>query len=186
MKLGQVITEKLVNGLKVVIRHMDKDDAEPMRVYINKLSKEQTFITYQGEEITVEEERDYVVGAIKKIENGEMVKLLLIVDGLVAGIAESSLGVRTHSHVGGLGLSLDSSVRGQGLGRILLEATINEAKKELKGLRMIELTVFDKNDIAINLYKSVGFEEVARIPEKIFYKGSYVDEIVMILQIKKK
>ena len=37
---------------------MDKDDAEPMRTYINKLSKEQTFITYQGEEVTVEEERE--------------------------------------------------------------------------------------------------------------------------------
>ena len=162
---------------------MNKDDAEPMRVYINKLSKEQTFITYQGEVVTVDEERDYVVGAIKKIENGEMVKLLLIVDGLVAGIAESGLGVRTHSHVGGLGLSLDSSVRGLGLGRLLLEATINEAKKGLKGIRMIELSVFENNDVAINLYKSCGFKEVARIPEKIFYKGSYVDEVVMILKV---
>ena len=183
MNLGQIVMEKLLKDRKVIIRHMDKDDAEPMRIYINKLSKEKTFITYQGEQITVEEERDYVVGAIKKIENGEMVKLLLIVDGLVAGIAESSLGIRTHSHVGGLGLSLDSSVRGMGLGRLLLNATISEAKKELKGLRMIELTVFDKNDIAIKLYKSVGFEEVARIPENIFYKGEYVDEVVMCLKV---
>ncbi len=182
MKLGQIVLEKLVDGRKIVIRHMDKDDAEPMRTYINKLSKEQTFITYQGEEVTVEEEREHVEGAIKKMEKGTMVKLLLVVDGLVAGIAESSLGIRTHSHVGGLGLSLDSSVRGQGLGRLLLETTISEAKKELKGLRMIELTVFNKNAIAIKLYKSVGFKEVARIPEKIFYKGEYVDEVVMMLK----
>lgn len=183
MKLGQVVLQKTVQDHAVVIRHMDKDDAEPMRTYINKLSKEQTFITYQGEEVTVEEEREHVEGAMKKMEKGTMVKLLLVVDGSVVGIAESSLGVRTHSHVGGLGLSLDSTVRGQGLGRMLLEATISEAKKELKGLRMIELTVFDMNDIAINLYKSFGFKEVARIPEKIFYKGEYVDEIVMILKV---
>lgn len=183
MKPGQLVLERMVKDHRVVIRHMDKDDAEPMRIYINKLSKEKTFVTFQGEEVTVEEERDYIVGAIKKIENGEMVKLILIVDGLVAGIAESSLGIRTHSHVGGLGLSLDSSVRGMGLGRMLLEATINEAKKELKSLRMIELTVFDMNEVAVKLYKSVGFKEVARIPEKIFYKGAYVDEIVMILKV---
>ena len=183
MKLGQVVIEKLVNDRKVVIRHMDKDDAEPLREYINKLSKEQTFITFQGEEVTVEEERDYIVGAIKKIENGEMVKLLLIVEGVVVGTAESSLGVRTHSHVGGLGLSIDSTVRGMGLGRLLLNATISEAKKELKGLRMIELTVFEMNEVAITLYKSVGFKEVACIPEKIFYKGVYDNEIVMILKV---
>lgn len=183
MKLGQIVLEKLVKDCKVVIRHMDKDDAEPMRTYINKLSKEQTFITYQGEEVTVEEEREHVEGAIKKMEKGTMVKLLLVVDGLVAGIAESSLGVRTQSHVGGLGLSVDSSVRGMGLGRLLLEVTIAEAKKELKGLRMIELSVFVNNEIAINLYKSCGFKEVARIPEKIFYKGDYVDEAVMTLKV---
>lgn len=183
MKLGQIVLEKLVKDHRVVIRHMDKDDAEPMRIYINKLSKEKTFVTFQGEVVTAEEECEHVEEAIKKMEKGAMVKLLLIVDGLVAGIAESSLGVRTHSHVGGLGLSLDSTVRGMGLGRLLLNATISEAKKELKGLRMIELTVFNKNDIAIKLYKSVGFQEVARIPEKIFYKGEYVDEIVMILKV---
>jgi len=193
MKLGQVVLEKptfakamagkSAKEHKVVIRHMDKDDAEPMRAYINKLSKEQTFVTFQGEEVTIEEERDYTVGAIKKIESGAMVKLLLIVDGLVAGIAESSLGVRTHSHVGGFGLSIDSSVRGMGLGRLLLETTIGEAKKGLKGLRMVELSVFENNEIAINLYKSCGFVEVARIPEKIFYKGDYIDEIVMVLKV---
>jgi len=183
MELGRIVLEKIVGDHNVFVRYVDKDDAEPMRQYINKISKEQTFIMFQGEQITSEEEQEYVVGAVKKLQDGTMVKILLFVDGKVAGIAEVSLGIRTHSHVGELGLSLDSEVRGKGLGRLLLETTIQEAIKELKGLRMIELSVFDMNDIAINLYKSYGFKEVARIPEKIHYKGKYVDDVIMILKI---
>jgi len=183
MKLGQIVLEKLVESHKVAVRYMDKDDAEPMREYINKLSKERTFITYQGEQITSEEEQEYVVGVVKKLQDGTMVKILLFVDGKIAGTADVSLGIRTQSHVGGLGLSLDSDVRGKGLGRLLLETTIQEATKELKGLRMIELSVFANNEIAIKLYESCGFKEVGRIPEKISHKGRYVDEIVMYLQI---
>jgi len=193
MKLGQIILEKSILAKvrarkpakehKVIIRHMDKDDAEPMREYINKLSKERTFITFQGEELTVEDERKHVEEATIKINKGTCVKLLLFVDGKLSGISEVGLGVRTHSHVGGLGLSVDSSVRGMGLGRLFLETLLEVVKKELKGLRMVELSVFENNEIAINLYKSCGFVEVARIPEKIFYKGDYIDEIVMVLKV---
>jgi len=181
MKLGQIVIEKEVSGRRVIIRYMNKDDAEPMRRYMNKLSKEQTFITYQGEEISVEEEQRYVEETISKMENGTVVKLLLLVDDIVAGTTEVGLGTRTHTHVGGLGLSVDASVRGLGLGRLLLETVISEAKKELPGLRMIELSVFAINDTAINLYKSCRFTEVGRVPNKIFYKGEYVDEVIMCL-----
>lgn len=183
MTLGQIVIEKELSGRRVTIRYMNKDDAEPMRRYMNKLSKEQTFITYQGEEITAEEEQKYVEETIKKMENGVIVKLLLLVDDVVVGTTEVGLGTRTHTHVGGLGLSVDFSVRGLGLGRLLLETVIAEAKKELKGLRMIELSVFAINDIAISLYKSYGFQEVGRVPNKIFYKGEYVDEVIMCLQV---
>lgn len=183
MKLGKVVVEKEVSGRRIVIRHMDMNDAERMRRYMNKLSNERTFITYQGEEITAEEEQKYVEETMKKMENGVIVKLLLLVDDIVVGTAEVGLGNRTHTHVGGLGLSVDASVRGLGLGRLLLETVISEAKKELKGLRMIELSVFAINDVAIALYKSCGFQEVGRIPNKIFYKGEYVDEIIMCLAV---
>lgn len=183
MTLGQIVIEKELSGRGVTIRYMNKDDAEPMRRYMNKLSKEQTFITYQGEEISVEEEQKYVEETMKKMENTTVVKLLLLVDDVVVGTSEVGLGTRTHTHVGGLGLSVDSSVRGLGLGRLLLETVIAAAKKELKGLRLIELSVFAINDIAIGLYKSYGFQEVGRVPNKIFYKGEYVDEIIMCLQV---
>ncbi len=183
MKLGQIVIEKIMEGRKVVIRHLDEDDVEPMRHFINKLSKEKTFITFQGEQISLEDEQKYVREIIKKIESSTTVKLVLMVDGQVVGTTEISLGVRTHSHVGGLGLSVDSSVRGMGLGRLLLETVISEAKKELNGLRIIELTVFAINEVAISLYKGCGFREVGRFPEKISYKGNYVDEIIMCLEV---
>jgi ribosomal protein S18 acetylase RimI-like enzyme len=47
------------------------------------------------------------------------------------------------------------SARGSGLGRALLEATVEQARE--RGCRRIELDVNDNNDAALALYRSVGF-----------------------------
>ena len=54
------------------------------------------------------------------------------------------------------------------------------AKEKLKtNLKLIELGVFAENKIAINLYKKIGFVEVARIPNRFQQNGKIMDEIVM-------
>lgn len=180
MKPGSVVLEKNHNGDRVVIRYVDKHDVEVLHKYINQLSKEQTFISYQGEEISMEEEQKHVEDVVKKISDGVQVKLLLLINGEVCGVSEVGLLRRSAmSHVGGLGLSLSSHVRGRGLGRLMIETTIKEAVDKLNGLRMIELTVFATNDIARNLYKSCGFVDGGIIPERILHRGKYVDEYFM-------
>lgn len=183
MKPGQIVLHKDVGKDNVVIRYTTKDDVSDLWEYINEISKEKTFITFQGEEITMEEEQKHVDDVLGKMEKGTGVKLLLYVNNKLCGVSEINLGIRTHSHVGLLGLSVSSHVRGKGLGRLLLATTIDEAKKQLQGLHMIELTVFANNPVAIKLYTSVGFQEGGRIPEKIQYKGELVDEIVMYLKV---
>lgn len=39
-------------GNHILIRYPSKEDAQAMTDYINKLSKEQTYISFQGEEIS--------------------------------------------------------------------------------------------------------------------------------------
>lgn len=164
----------------VVVRYMAENDVEQLREYINRLSSEQTFITLQGEQISLDEEKKYIEESIKKVADKTAIKLVLEVNGRICGTADVTRGQRTHQHVGYVGLSIDASVRGKKLGRLLFESLIAEAQRTLEGLRVLQLSVFQDNVIAQNLYMSVGFVSVAVLPGTIRYKGEYVDEVLMV------
>ena len=51
----KIVTKfNLEDGREIVFRYPQKEDAEAMARYINTLSKERTFISFQGEQITLE------------------------------------------------------------------------------------------------------------------------------------
>ncbi len=87
-------------------------------------------------------------------------------------------------HVGDLGISIAADWRGVGLGRALLNAIIDEARSTLDGLRMVRLDVFEGNEPAIALYRSVGFIETGRTPGAVLRRGEYVDSIQMVLELR--
>jgi len=68
-----------------------------------------------------------------------------------------------------------------GIATKLMEVLVREAKKH--GLKLIVLDVYENNYPARALYKKFGFKEVGRVPKAIFWKGEYVDEIRMALDI---
>ena len=45
---GRVVFEGEHNGIDIVIRHVRRDDVERLLHYINTVSKEQTYILFQG------------------------------------------------------------------------------------------------------------------------------------------
>jgi GNAT superfamily N-acetyltransferase len=56
-------------------------------------------------------------------------------------------------------LFVDEAARGAGLGRALLEATLDRARR--RGCRRVELDVNEANDPALRLYGSFGFSATA-------------------------
>jgi GNAT superfamily N-acetyltransferase len=56
-------------------------------------------------------------------------------------------------------LFVDASARGAGLGRALLEATLERARS--RGCRRLGLDVNEANETALRLYGSVGFSATA-------------------------
>jgi ribosomal protein S18 acetylase RimI-like enzyme len=82
-----------------------------------------------------------------------------------------------HRHVGVLGMGLLPSHRGQGIGRRLLERTLEAAR--VGGLSRVELTVREDNPGAIALYEKAGFaaEGVQRNAFKV--DGRYHNLIMM-------
>jgi RimJ/RimL family protein N-acetyltransferase len=84
-------------------------------------------------------------------------------------------------HAGVLGIGLLPDHRGQGIGRRLMDATVQAA--QAAGIERIELGVFATNSVAASLYRSCGFvqEGVQRGARKI--DGRYDDQILMALVV---
>ncbi len=71
-----------------------------------------------------------------------------------------------------------------GLGALLMKEIIKLAKKELRPRpKIIRLSVFQANISAIKLYEKIGFKKAAQIPKQFYYKGKFIDEMVMLLEL---
>lgn len=168
--------------LEVVVRYPQYSDLEEMCTYMNIISKEKTYITWQGEKISIDYEKKYLKGVMERIKNKQAVKLLLFINNKLAGISDVSLYNRVQSHVGDLGISISKDYRGKGFGKLLLKQILNESKK-LLALKIITLAVFATNDRAIVMYKKFGFVEFGRLPNGNQYKGKFVDDVFMYKKI---
>jgi len=171
-----------VNGMDIEIRYPKVSDAEAMCRYMNELSQEKTYVTWQGEEITLEYETEYLNKQIEKINNKETIKLILLVNGDFAGITDITPHKKVNSHVATFGISIAKRYRGKGLGKLLMEKILIEAKR-LSEIKIITLEVFAENQNAIKLYKKLGFNEYGRLPKGIKYKRRYIDNVLMYKEL---
>lgn len=174
-----VFKGKSKKGKDIIIRYPVKGDAQAMCDYINTLSKEQTFVGFQGEEQSIEDETEYLEKQLKKISEKKTVQLLVFCDNELIGISGIDLKDKTESHEGVFGISLNNKHRGEGIGKKLMELTLTEAKNNLPQLRIVTLGVFGKNSLAINMYKKFGFKEFGRLPDGVFRKDEYDDHVYM-------
>jgi len=81
------------------------------------------------------------------------------------------------SHVGRLGMGLKKSYRNKGIGKRLIEKTIEHAKAI--GLEKVELEVFESNKIAIGFYNKYGFKEEGLLIKSRKLDGKYDNVVVM-------
>lgn len=85
-------------------------------------------------------------------------------------------------HCGTLGMGVSVAYRGKGIGRRLIEAAIDGARRN--GLERVELTVYASNGPAISLYQKLGFKREGVKRKGRFVDGRYDDVIHMALFLK--
>jgi ribosomal protein S18 acetylase RimI-like enzyme len=84
-------------------------------------------------------------------------EFVALADGEVVGWCDTlPKRLPIHRHVGVLGMGLLRAYRGQGIGRRLLQRTLDAARAA--GLSRVELTVREDNAGALALYERFGFE----------------------------
>jgi ribosomal protein S18 acetylase RimI-like enzyme len=102
------------------------------------------------------------------------------IDGVVAGYAKLSqpLPVPSHGHVLEVGgLAVHPRYQRAGVGRGLIEACIEEARR--RGARKLSLRVLGQNSRARALYESCGFHVEGTLQAEFFLDGEFVDDVLM-------
>ena len=186
MEYRKTITLK--DGRKCILRNgTEKDGKAVLDNFI--LTHEQTdnLLSYADEsDITVEQEAQFLksktesameIEILAEVE-GIVAEILAEVEGIVAGLAGidqvgSKYKVR---HRADFGISVDQAYWGLGIGRALLEACIECAKKAR--YEQMELSVIADNRRAIEMYEKAGFVEFGRNPRGFKSRMSGYQELV--------
>ncbi|WP_448317595.1 N-acetyltransferase family protein [Streptomyces sp. CO7] len=75
------------------------------------------------------------------------------------------------------GLAIAERARGLGLGKALMRAAEDEARR--RGARRLTLRVLGHNARARALYSSLGYTVEGILPEEMLLDGKYVDDVLM-------
>ncbi len=178
-----VFRGKTKKDKEILIRYPKTGDVKEMLRYINELSREKTFIRNQGEQETLKSETKYLNSRLEEIKNGKVVNLLAFCNGRLVGSSDIKMKDKTEKHIGIFGITVDKNFRGEGLGDLLMELILKEAKKKLFSIKIVTLEVYSTNNIARNLYKKFGFKEFGMLPKGVSRRGKFEDEFLMYKNI---
>lgn len=142
---------------------------------VTRLIAEDTYILRSPQDkISLEEEKAWLKSKIKEIKNNETAVIDAFFDSKVAGQAHLEVGEFRGRFLGKVGISIAKEFRGEGLGEELMKEIESEAKR--LGLRIIHLEVYSDNEVALNLYKKLGYTKFGELPESIDYQGKFLGE----------
>lgn len=111
---------------------------------------------------------------------GPLDHLVAELGGVVVGYIRLGLStpLESNAHVRQIqGLVVADEARGVGVGRALLRAVQDEARRQ--GARRITLRVLGHNAPARRLYEAEGFVVEGVLPQEFLLDGKYVDDVVM-------
>jgi ribosomal protein S18 acetylase RimI-like enzyme len=169
----------LKGGRTCILRNGTEQDGQSLLDIFN-LTHAQTdyLLSYPDESaMTAEQEAQFLK---EKEESENEIELLAILGGSVVGSAGFGCVGKQEKvkHRAEFGISVDKAYWGLGIGRALMEACIECARKA--GFVQMELEVAAENEKALALYKSVGFKEYGRNPKGFRSRLSGWQELVLM------
>lgn len=167
-------------GATVQFRYPTATDFDRMWSFACDIGAEDTYVALAAPP-TEAEEREFFDGMLKDVKDRQSVYLLAFIGDELIGNGRVTRGKGRHHHVGNMGISLRAPYRNEGIGQALMQSLIDEAR--LLGLRLLTLTCFATNLSALHVYEKLGFVKAGSIPEAIFHKGNFVDEVHLYLPL---
>ena len=168
----------LKNGQQALLRRLQPADAEKMLEFLRETSRESDFLLRYPEEnmMGISEEVQFLEGIC---QSDNKIMLACVIDGSVAGsISLRGNDYRKLRHRAELALAVRKNYWHLGIGRAMLTEAVGLARN--LGLKYLELDYIDGNARAKGLYESLGFQEIARIPQAYCQPdGTFADAILM-------
>ena len=168
----------LKNGQQALLRRVQAADAEKMLEFLGETSRESDFLLRYPEEnmMGISEEVQFLEGIC---QSDNKIMLACVIDGSVAGnISLRGNDYRKLRHRAELALAVRKNYWHLGIGRAMLTEAVGIARN--LGLKYLELDYIDGNARAKGLYESLGFQEIARIPQAYCQPdGTFADAILM-------
>jgi RimJ/RimL family protein N-acetyltransferase len=165
------------NGLRITIRPAEPDDSCAIINTVRSNAMERSYVLMEHYGKDPESEREYIVGLDGK-------KNLLIVaeaDSEVVGCLaalQADAGMRPEtSHILHIGLHLSEAFRGLGIGRSLLDYSIEWAS-EMR-FKKLEANIFTTNKRSLSMFRKAGFMEEGVRQNRVRIGTEFVSEVLM-------
>lgn len=158
-----------------IIRPISENDVGGFHAALDAVAREKKYLAFL-EAPPLESTREFVLGNIRR---GDPQFVALDGQKVVGWCDINRVNRPVSRHVGVLGIGLLPDWRGRGIGRKLMQTTIDDALK--KGFSRIELTVRESNGSAIALYKKLGFETEGLKKNTTLIDGAYENVYMMAL-----
>lgn len=171
-------------GGDVTIRDAELSDAAAMLACTRANIVESNVLLMELSEFnfTIEQEEEWISN-LRAADNTFI--MVAEQNGEIIGLLDfRATAFRRERHRGSFGIALRSEFRGLGIGSHMIQIMLNWAERHPE-LEKIELSALSINERAIELYKRLGFIELAHSPKH--YKladGSYADNVIMYRFVK--
>ena len=172
---------------EIRIRYLIEEDIEKaskFNRFANELVKDETAFISDDIENILETQDFLVTDRLKEINEKKAIVLIAENNSSsIIGRASITPKVGLAEHVGLLEVHILKGYRDLGLGRYLMAEILKLAKSELAKTKMVRLSVFSNNEIAISLSKKMGFKKVVEIPQQVASNGVIADEVIMLKEV---
>ena len=167
----------LKNGLECELRNGTKEDGQAVLESFTLTHTETDFLLSYPEENSFDAEQESRF-LEEKTESENAIEIIAVVDGNVVGTAGiDAVGSKYKiKHRAEFGISVAKEYWGLGIGRALMDACIECARKA--GYLQLELDVVAENTRAVAMYESAGFTEYGRNPKGFRSRTAGFQELV--------
>jgi L-amino acid N-acyltransferase YncA len=165
------------NGLEITIRPATPDDSCAIINTVRSNAVERSYVLMEQYGKDPESEREYI-GELDAKKN-----LLIVAEtgsavvGCLAAL-QADAGKRPEtSHILHVGLHLLEAFRGLGIGRTLLDYSIEWAREA--GFKKLEANIFTTNKRSLSMFQKAGFQEEGVRQNRIRIGTDFINEVLM-------
>lgn len=179
MEFGKIIKKfNTKAGKEVILQVVAENDLELLLQFINDLIQEDTYIYRETDSpVTLEEEKTWLTNTMEEMKHNNQFYFVAKTEGKIVGVGNVVRGWMREREQGTFRMSIAKEYRDQGIGNEIIQVAIDNAKN--MGLRLLKGWIFADDVKALYLAKKMGFIETGRLPESIYYKNQYIDEILV-------